>query len=501
MKESSKKIIPGYYRHFKGNEYEVLYLGKHSETLENMVIYRALYGGYGIWVRPESMFNEEIIRNGKKIKRFEYIEKRNEGKMQYQLDDIDFLNDLKGLLKIESTNGDAGKITLEAPLGEGINQAINYMMDCGQRFGFKTKNIDGYCGYIEMGEGKEMMGILTHLDTVPVGDDWSVPPFDLTRDGDKIYGRGVLDDKGLSMIVLYAMKAVSDLGIKLNKRVRLILGGDEEGGHWKGIARYKKTEEEPSYSFSPDSGFPVVFAEKGILRICIQKKIEDISEVMDFYCGTQINTVPDYAKVTIENNFYEKYGKAAHASEPEKGVNAMILLANEIREKGIKHPFLELMRLATKDGFNINLSDEISGGLTLNPSIARVDEKHVMLDCDIRYPVTMTAKLIKEKIEKVLEPLGFSIKIIENLDPMLVDQSSFLVRALQQVYQDYTGEKTKPVAIGGGTYARAFKEAVAFGGRLPEDVNTCHQKDEYWSFQSMKKNYDIIINAIKILGE
>lgn len=63
----------GKYRHFKGNEYEVLYIAKHSETLEEMVVYRALYGEYGVWVRPKSMWNEMVDKNGEKVKRFEYI--------------------------------------------------------------------------------------------------------------------------------------------------------------------------------------------------------------------------------------------------------------------------------------------------------------------------------------------------------------------------------------------------------------------------------------------
>ena len=63
----------GKYRHFKGNMYEVIGIGKHSETLEDYVIYRALYGEYGLWVRPLVMFEETIEKDGKQIKRFEYI--------------------------------------------------------------------------------------------------------------------------------------------------------------------------------------------------------------------------------------------------------------------------------------------------------------------------------------------------------------------------------------------------------------------------------------------
>lgn len=66
-------IRPGRYRHFKGNEYEVLYTATHSETLEPYVVYRALYGDHGVWVRPASMWNEEVVRDGKTYKRFAYI--------------------------------------------------------------------------------------------------------------------------------------------------------------------------------------------------------------------------------------------------------------------------------------------------------------------------------------------------------------------------------------------------------------------------------------------
>ena len=67
------EIKIGRYRHFKGNEYEVLYLAKHSETLEPMVVYRALYGERGVWVRPASMWNETVERDGKEYQRFTYI--------------------------------------------------------------------------------------------------------------------------------------------------------------------------------------------------------------------------------------------------------------------------------------------------------------------------------------------------------------------------------------------------------------------------------------------
>ena len=68
-----QEIKPGRYRHFKGNEYEVIGVGKHSETLEEYVIYRALYGEGGLWVRPAAMWNKTVERDGKTYKRFTYI--------------------------------------------------------------------------------------------------------------------------------------------------------------------------------------------------------------------------------------------------------------------------------------------------------------------------------------------------------------------------------------------------------------------------------------------
>lgn len=68
-----QNIKPGRYRHFKGNEYEVLFIAKHSETLEDMIVYRALYGDGGVWVRPAFMWNETVERDGKTFARFEYI--------------------------------------------------------------------------------------------------------------------------------------------------------------------------------------------------------------------------------------------------------------------------------------------------------------------------------------------------------------------------------------------------------------------------------------------
>jgi succinyl-diaminopimelate desuccinylase len=386
-----------------------------------------------------------------------------------------FLRDLKKLLQIKTVSGDAGAVTSAAPLGENILTALDYMLALGQKEGFQTKNCDGYCGYIEMGQGQEMIAILTHLDTVSVGDGWSVPPFDLTILDDKAYGRGILDDKGPAMVSLYAMKALKDRN--LNRRIRLILGGDEESGEWQCMERYKQSEESPLYSFSPDSGFPAIFAEKGIMNVVFSRKVDERDGLFTLSGGNQINAVPDYAKACSEDRCYEIKGKAAHASEPQKGVNAIIKLAQVLTGQGISNPMVKLLNMVNKDGLNIDLSDEVSK-LTIVPSIVKVDENEMILKCDIRYPVTMDSGIVLDRIKTAVNSPEWQIEMTHDVKPLYVDKNGFLIKTLQGVYQDLSGDLSEPVVSGGGTYARAFKNAVAFGGIFPDEENTCHQKDE-----------------------
>lgn len=408
---------------------------------------------------------------------------------------------MRGLLQIDSTSGSAGAVTPEAPLGKGINEAINYMLDLGQSFGFRVKNVDGYCGWIEMGDpdAEEMLGIVAHVDTVPVGEGWSHPPFDATVEDGKIYGRGTNDDKGPAVAALYAMKAVADAGVPLGRRVRLILGGDEESGRWACLKRYKETEEIPTCAFSPDADYPVIFAEKGILNLKISA--ENLSgDPLTLESGTVVNIVPEKAKAHAGGKDYAETGVPAHAMAPEKGENALLKLGERLREDGIKHPFVELLNIANAEDLGIAFSDADSGPLTFNPAIAHVGDDGAVLECDIRYPVTMTAEPIVEAVRKAVGPLGFGVEKTKDMTPLYVDKNSELVQNLVDVYRNATGDDAEPLALGGGTYARAFDNAVAFGILFPGEPNMCHQKDEYWPVADLEKNLNIFADAITALA-
>lgn len=119
-----------------------------------------------------------------------------------------------------------------APFGAEVRRMLDTAMKDIRDMGFTVRDFDGYACDAEMGTGDEAIAVLGHLDVVPAGDGWQTPPFTPTRDGDRMYGRGTSDDKGPVIASLLAMKAVRDAGIPLKRKIRLILGCDEES-NWR----------------------------------------------------------------------------------------------------------------------------------------------------------------------------------------------------------------------------------------------------------------------------
>lgn len=180
----------------------------------------------------------------------------------------EMLTNLGRLVAIDSQLGTPAE---GMPFGEGPAKALEEGLKIAEELGFKTVNLDNYCGYAEMGEGEEIVGIAGHLDIVPVGGDWTYDPFKLTREGDYVYGRGTTDDKGPVLEALYAMKLLRDFGVKLNKRVRLIMGCNEETGS-KCMEHYNEVAEELSCGFTPDANFPCIHGEKGHMGMMAYSK-------------------------------------------------------------------------------------------------------------------------------------------------------------------------------------------------------------------------------------
>lgn len=407
-----------------------------------------------------------------------------------------YLQDLKMILAYNTERLPAAP---GAPFGQPTREALSAFLKLAAGYGFKTKNIDNYCGYVELGTGKEMVALLSHLDIVPAGDPktWQTPPFILTVKDDTLYGRGVVDDKGPLILALHVLKALKDNKVKLRKRVRLIVGCGEETGS-ECMQHYTKVEELPQFAITPDADYPGIIGEKGVLRLRIHKKLKSTDPVIEMQVGTVINAVPGYAAAIVNGKKYEAVGKAAHGAMPEKGDNALLKLCRNLSSE-YQHEFLDVMKLMTKDGLNINLKDEYSI-LTLAPSLATVTTTDAEVKCDIRFPVTMKAAAILARVEKAVAPTGFKVEVIRSTEPLNISPDSAFAKGLLAAYQKCTGDTTsKQSIIGGGTYAKFLPNTMAFGILFPGEEATEHMANERWSLASVRKNFPILIEAVKVL--
>ncbi len=451
-----------------------------------------------------------------------------------------FIQDTQTFLRIKSVL-DEENGTPEAPLGEGIQEALQFMLQKGKKDGFVIKDVEHLAGHIEMGEGKDILGILCHVDVVPEGDGWSSDPYGAEiRDG-KIFARGVLDDKGPTMAAYYAMKIVKELSLPLSKRVRMILGTDEESD-WRCVDTYFKHEEMPTLGFAPDADFPIIFAEKGIWDFYMNQapnlgEETGTVKVKDFSSGRRFNMVPDYAKVELQvtssiedsfQNYLNKHnlkgsyqcdgnlvtieveGKSAHGMEPSLGVNAGLHLAAYLHSLDLsphaKNYFSFINRFLLNDSrgkeFGIAYQDESTGDVTLNVGILQYHaEKGGKIGVNLRYPVSFNQEVAKEKLEELLKKNGFSIQTLSHSEPHHVEKDSFLVQTLSKVYEGQTGEKARLLAIGGGTYARSLEAGVAFGPLFPGREDIAHQKDEYMFIDDLLKATALYAEAIYELAK
>ena len=452
----------------------------------------------------------------------------------------EMLNSLSNIISFPSISIPSSNSSY--PFGKACTDVLDYTLNLGRELGFRVKNIDGYCGYIEFGEGDEILGIIGHLDVVPADDNWTYPPFKATINDGKLFGRGAIDDKGPVIASLYAMKAIMDT-IKVNKRVRLILGLNEEKD-WECINYYKAHEESPTIGFSPDADFPCIYAEKGILTVFIKQKLEELPiKIINIDTNNNaINVVPKYCKVTLginsrynteEVNSYineiindEKLnmnsiinngnieitsiGVAAHSAHPDLGINSIsnliVLLDNLYKHYNIKYSILDLFNKYINTEYNgkslnINYTDE-SGSLTLNVGDFSISEEFIQIGLNLRIPITISLDNVSNTFYKLSDEFSnISINITGEKEPLYIDKENSLITTLCNIYNEFTNSNAKPIPIGGATYARAFKNCVSFGANFPGDKDMCHQVDEYISIDKLLLSSKIYAKAIYELAK
>ena len=190
---------------------------------------------------------------------------------------------IRQLVEIPSVKG---KPEQSAPFGAEPRRALDKMLEICREHGFVTGCHDNVMGTADYApSGKVGLGILCHLDVVPAEPlNWSCPPFQLTRRDGKLFGRGVIDDKGPCAASLMALYCIKELGIPLKKGVRLLFGTDEENGS-EDLEIYRSTHELPPMVFTPDGSFPVINIEKGMIRADILHSASGNSPIVESVVG------------------------------------------------------------------------------------------------------------------------------------------------------------------------------------------------------------------------
>ena len=443
------------------------------------------------------------------------------------------IDDLTGLIKINSELTTYDPKRKGAPFGEGIKESLDYMIALGAKDGFETINLDGYAGHIEYGNQKEYVGMIGHLDVVPAGNDWTYDPYGAEIHDGLMYGRGTEDDKGPTIAAYYAMKILKELNVELSKRIKLVLGTDEETA-WRGVRHYFSLYPEmPVSGFIPDADFPLIYAEKGISRIFIKGVLED-TDLLFVQGGFRDNMVPDYAEAKLkpskdyagmfalflENNDYQGeskteddhvyikvVGKSAHGSTPQFGVNAIDLLFKFLKEADVKSQVVDLVNDLLIDDFlgeklGVAYHDEEMGDLTNNFGVIKTLGDTYQISLNLRYPNGVIFDEVVEKIKEAAAPYFAEVDVDNHQALLYEDPNSPLVKTLMDVYRKHSHDKhAQPITIGGGTFARAMKNTVAFGPHFLDKPTYIHQKNEFIDLEDFFKAIIIYTEALYELAK
>ena len=431
----------------------------------------------------------------------------------------DFLASLKLLISYPSVLNENENGT---PFGQAIQDVLEKTLEICQGLGFKTYlDPKGYYGYAEIGQGKELLAVLCHLDVVPSGDeaDWKTPPFEaIVKDG-YIFGRGVQDDKGPSMAALYAVKALLDSGVVFQKRVRFIFGTDEET-LWRCMGRYNELEETATLGFAPDSSFPLTYAEKGLLQVKLHGPGSDF---LQLEAGEAFNVVP--AKASYQGAFLEKViaglraagfdyeetadevtvlGVPKHAKDAAQGINAIVRLA-KVLQLLAPHPTLSFIvdavgEDATGSRLFGPILDEPSGSLSFNIAGLTITPERSEIRIDLRIPVLADKEDLVRILSKKAADYQLTYEEFDYLAPLYVPKNSELVSTLMGIYQEKTGDNSPAMSSGGATFARTMPNCVAFGALFPGAEQTEHQANERAKLDDLYKAMDIYAETIRRLA-
>lgn len=408
----------------------------------------------------------------------------------------------------------------DAPFGRGVADALGWWQTLGDDAGLNTLNVDNHAVHIEYGSGDEIVYVFGHADVIPAGDGWHFPPYQLTRLGDKLMGRGVVDDKGPMIAAWLALDILRELKLPLARRIRLVAGGNEETG-FRCIRRYFESQPQPAFAFTPDGKFPVIYGEKGSLLVTLISPVEQPD--LSVCCGEVVNSIPDVAHLrglslysgswTLEDGFtllaepecadhWRLYGRGGHSSKPEACLNPVAATAQLLHQR-FNAPWTQQLAEITeaKAGqsgvrFALDTAGEC-GKILLVPTVLNIKNGLMTLTLNVRYPENLSAETITQRLEQWNHDWpDSSLEIQPVKPPSLYPPDSPLVRTLHEIYTRHTGDTHHPSrTTGAGSYASAMQNAVIFGCEFPDGSSgNTHSADEYGSLSRF-------ISAIGIYAE
>lgn len=422
------------------------------------------------------------------------------------------------------------------PYGEGIHSALTYVLRLAEQLGFTIRNVGGFAGHAEYGEGDEIAAVLVHVDTVPEGDGWSLDPFQAVMQEGRIYGRGASDNKGAVIAALFSLKAIQDAGLIPKKRLRIIFGTNEENG-MTDLDEYFAQEPLPDCGFTPDAAYPIINAEKGFY--VIRLSVAHCSGPVVLFGGSAPNVVPDHCYAEIDmasldaeetERFYrlaksaeriecrsengrfllEARGRSGHGSYPPSGINAVSVMVELLCNLPLTG---ELMRFVgfvrEKIGFEafgeslgLAKSDPVHGRLTINLGQMNVGSDESSIILNLRYPVTEDGPSVIEALRRISGAYGIKVEVLQHLEPLHVPADHPLIKKLSKAYEAITGEKAELLSIGGGTYARKLQNrGVAFGPGFRGTNTRAHQPDEFVPIDDLMRHAVICTQAMyELLG-
>ena len=442
---------------------------------------------------------------------------------------------VKALRAIVGKNSvyDETTITKDAPYGVGVKGALDYLAKLGTEYGFKVDTCDGHCTEISFGDEGTLVGIYAHADVVPVSGKWDHKPFGAEIVGEgkeaKMFGRGTSDDKGPLIASLMAMKLLKDNGLIKGYRVRLVAGGDEERGG-SCLGHYFHVMKKPScdFGFTPDADFPLIYAEKGIHRANAFGKL-DLKPIIAMDGGVVSNAVCDKILITLTKieKLEEKlkavpglrfdiseagpiqivtiFGRSSHGSLPEKGDNAAVkafkVFGEILGNKSLLH-LAKVLENPFGEGFGGDCYSPgfgPAGKSTFNYGIVKYKDGVLSFSIDYRYGEAANPA---EALDKLAKATGLSVEV-KNVSKMLqFDLKHPLVTTLMKSYKHMTHKFfDKPMAIGGGTYAKEAENCVAYGSAFPDHPGDIHSPNEYIYIDDFNRQIAIYADAIYALGQ